>query len=348
MLADPKRRVEFVVGVDTHRDQHALVVVDAISGKMCAETVVVASRAGYAQALEFVDRHAVGDRCWAVEGTGSYGAGLCRFLSGRGERVWEVERPHRRGRDGRMKDDFLDARRAAQQVLAGGGSTPRQGMDTEPLRLLVRTREGAVTARTEAVNQLYAAIVTAPDELRQQLTGLSRPRLLAACRLLRARPDHPQQTIFVMVVHGLARRIRELSTEADRLKQEIQRQVTAHTPALLQRRGVGPISAAELLVSWSHPGRVKNEAGFARLAGVAPIPASSGQTKRHRLDRGGDRHLNRALHTIALSLARTDPRTQAFIATRTARGKTRREAIRLLKRYLARSLYRQLEATTTT
>jgi transposase len=242
-----------------------------------------------------------------------------------------------------MKDDWLDARRAAQQVLSGGGSTPRQSAQADALRLLVRTREGAVTARTEAINELRAAIVTAPDELRERLSGLARPQLLVACRRLRARPGHPEQAIFVMAASSLARRIGQLSAEADRLEQEIQHRVTSTKPQLLERQGVGPISAAEILASWSHPGRIKNEASFARLAGVAPIPASSGQTKRHRLDRGGDRHLNRALHTIALTLARTDPQTQRFIAERTARGKTRREAIRLLKRYLARSIYRQLE-----
>jgi transposase len=174
MLADQAGRVEFVIGVDTHRDRHVLVVVDATSGQVRGELVVAASRAGYGEALRFADRHA-GGRCWAVEGTGSYGAGLRRFLADLGERVWEVERPQRRGRDGRMKTDWLDARRAAGHVLGGGGSTPRQGVETDALRVLLRTREGAVTARTEAVNQLRAAIITAPAELRERLSGLTLP-----------------------------------------------------------------------------------------------------------------------------------------------------------------------------
>jgi transposase len=344
MLADPSSAVEYVIGVDTHRDQHVLVVVDAVTGGVVDERAIAATGAGYGEALAFADERAGGGRCWAVEGTGSYGAGLRRYLAGRGERVVEAERPLRRGRDGRMKDDYLDARRAAQQVLAGGGSTPRQSAQADALRLLVRIREGAVRARTVATNELHAVIVSdAPDELRERLTGLSRPRLVAACRRLRARPGDRGQAVFVMIAAGLAGRIGELTNEADRLEKEIHRQVAATKPALLERRGVGPISAAEVLVSWSHPGRLRNEACFARLAGVAPIPASSGQTNRHRLDRGGDRHLNRALHTIALTLARTDPQTQAFITERISRGKTRREAIRLLKRYLARSIYRQLE-----
>ena len=342
MLADRAGRVEFVIGVDTHRDRHVVAVVDRL-GRVVGEVVVAASRAGYGEALWFADRHAGGGRCWAVEGTGSYGAGLCRFLAGRGERVWEVERPQRRGRDGRMKDDWLDARRAAGHVLSGGGSAPRQRIEADALRLLLRTREGAVTARTEATNQLRAAIITAPAELRERLSGLTRSQLVKACRRLRPAADHAEQAAYVLAARGLAERIRQLTLEADQLEQELTRRLQAQQPALLERRGVGPIIAAQLVISWSQRGRLRSEACFARLAGVAPIPAQSGQTTRHRLDRGGDRDLNRALHTLALSLARTDPQTQRFLAERIARGKTRREAIRLLKRYLARSLYRQLE-----
>jgi transposase len=347
MLADRVERVEFVIGVDTHRDRHVLVVVDRV-GRVVGEVVVDASRAGYGEALRFACRRAGGERCWALEGSGGYGAGLCRFLLGQGERVWEVERPQRRGRDARLKTDWLDARRAAGHVLGGGGSTPRQGAQTDALRLLLRTRQGAVSARTEATNQLRAAIVTAPAELRERLSGLTRTQLLKACRRLRPAADHAEQAAFVIAARGLAERIRQLTLEADQLEQELIRRLRAQQPSLLERRGVGPIIAAQLVVSWSQPGRIHSEACFARLAGVAPIPASSGQTTRHRLDRGGDRDLNRALHTLALCLARTDPQTQRFLAERTARGKTRRDAIRLLKRYLARSLYRQLEATHTT
>lgn len=347
MLADQVCRVEveWVIGVDTHRDQHALVVVDRRSGGVGREAVVAACGAGYQQAVGLADRYAPGGRVWAVEGTGSYGAGLVRYLLGRGERVVEVERPHRRGRDGRQKSDQLDARRAAQLVIAGGGSTPRHSAEADALRLLTRTREGAVSQRTDAINQLRAAILTAPDPLRQRLQGMTRPALVAACTRLTPKPGDPSQAAFVLSARILARRIKALTREADRLEQEIQRRVTARAPALLQRRGVGAIVAAQILISWSHPGRLRNEACFARLAGTAPIPASSGQIIRHRLDRGGDRHLNHALHTLALCLARTDPHTQAFIAHRIARGKTHREAIRLLKRYLARSIYRQLEHT---
>jgi transposase len=340
MLADLDGAVECVVGVDTHRDRHVVVVCDQ-AGRLVAERVVSADRCGYAVALRFVEAHACGQRCWAVEGTGSYGAGLTRYLIGRGERVWEVERPQRRGRDARIKDDWLDARRAAQHVLAGRGSKPRHGAQTDALRLLVRTRESAVRARTDAVNELRAAILTAPDPLRQRLSRLRWRGLVDACRRLRAHTG--DQAAFVLVARSLATRIHRLAQEADQLEQEITRHVHAQAPSLLERRGVGPIVAAQILVSWSHKGRLQSEACFARLAGVAPIPATSGQTTRHRLDRGGDRHLNQALHTIALSLARTDPATQRFITDRINRGKSRREANRILKRYLARSIYRHLE-----
>lgn len=344
MLAD---RVEYVVAVDTHRDAHALVVVEVVSGQVRHEAVISARSAGYRRALCVACRYAPGERVWALEGTGSYGAGLARYLVGRGERVVEVERPVRRGREGRMKSDALDARRAAQHVLSGGGAKPRLCAETQALRVLLTTREGAVKARTEATNQLRSAVVTAPCELRERLQPLGRARLVAACARLRVRADDAEQAAFVMAVRGLARRISQLDQEAATLERELEQRIVLINPTLLERHGIGPIIAAQLLVSWSQPGRIRTEAAFARLAGVAPIPASSGQTTRHRLDHGGDRHLNRALHTLALCRARTDPQTQAFITQRITAGKTRREAIRLLKRYLARSLYRHLETTTT-
>jgi len=171
MLADEAGRVEWVIGVDTHRDRHVVAVVDRL-GRVVDEVVVDASRVGYGEALRFADRHAGGGRFWAVEGTGCYGAGLCRFLVDLGERVWEVERPQRRGRDGRMKTDWLDARRAAGHVLGGGGSTPRQGAQTDALRLLLRTREGAVSARTELFNYLCGKKVLDPDGRAQGCAGL--------------------------------------------------------------------------------------------------------------------------------------------------------------------------------
>jgi len=169
-----------------------------------------------------------------------------------------------------------------------------------------------------------------------------------ACARLRPGRGDSERAALALALRSLALRVRQLRSEARTLETELTRRLQALAPELLARRGVGPISAAALLIAWAHPRRLRSEAAFARLAGVAPIPASSGKLVRYRLDRGGDRRLNRALHTIVLSLRRVDPETKAYIACRTTEGKSEREAMRCLKRYLARSLFRTLEATPTT
>lgn len=341
MLADD---VSFVVGVDTHADGHALALVEAATLRTRRCLTIPATRRGYRQALRLACRHAPGRRAWALEGSDCYGAGLARFLSERGECVLEVERPARNGLRGRLKSDALDAERAARQVLAGSaGARPRLGQETQALRALLATREGAVTACTAALNQLRALIVTCPPDLRERLQGLSEAPLLAACARLRSGRSDSERAALALALHSLALRVRQLRAEARTLEAELQRRLQALAPALLARRGVGPISAAAVLITWSEPGRLRSEAAFARLAGVAPIPASSGKLVRYRLDRGGDRRLNRALHTIVLSLRRIDPETKAYIARRVSEGKSERDAVRCLKRYLARSLFRTLE-----
>jgi transposase len=342
MLAD---KVDFVLGVDTHADAHALALLEASTQRTRCAVTIPASRRGYRRALRLARRQAPGRRLWALEGTGSYGAGLARFLAERGEQVREVERPRREGGRGRLKSDALDAERAARLLLAGqAGALPRLGLEAQALRALLTTREGAVVAGTAARNELRALLLSAPPELRERLQGLPPAALLAACARLRPGREEGRAAL-VLALRSLALRVRHLHTEAKELEAELARRVRSLAPALLARRGVGPISAAALLVAWSHPGRISNEAAFARLAGVAPIPASSGKVVRHRLDRGGDRRLNRALHTIVLSRRRLDEETKAYIARRVAEGKSEREAVRCLKRYLARSLFRLLEAT---
>ena len=346
MLTD---EVDFVVGVDTHGDQHALAVVDAGTQRTCRQLTVAASRQGYRQALRLAKRHAPGRRAWALEGSGCYGAGLARFLDSRGERVLEVERPSREGQTGRLKTDALDAERAARQVLAGtAGARPRLGPDTLALRALLTTREGAVTSCTVAINELRALIIISPPELRERLQGRTEAALLTACVRLRPGSSNTERSAVALALHSLALRVRQLRSEAKTLEKELARRTQALAPELLAQPGVGPITAAAVLIAWSHPRRLRSEAAFARLAGTAPIPASTGKTIRHRLDRGGDRKLNRALHTIVLTRKRIDPETQAYIARRVTEGKTQREATRCLKRYLARSLYRQLEAMSPT
>lgn len=342
MLADD---VAYVIGVDTHSDSHALALVEAQTQRVCRQLTIPASRRGYRQALRLARRQAPGERVWALEGSGSYGAGLARFLHERGERVLEVERPVRPGRRGRLKSDALDAERAARFLLSGErGAAPRLASETQALRALLVAREGAVSACTAARNELRALVVTAPCELREALQGRTRAALLETCARLRPGKGDSERAAVALALRSLARRVRQLQAEAETLERELARRVQTLAPQLLARRGVGPISAAALLVAWSQPGRLRSEAAFARLAGVAPIPASSGKVVRHRLDRGGDRRANRALHTIVLVLRRVDPETKEYVARRVAEGKSEREAVRCLKRYLARSLFRMLEA----
>jgi transposase len=346
MLAD---QLDYIVGVDPHRDAHAVAVVEVRTGAVVFETTVAASGEGYAQALRLVAEQAVGRRAFAVEGSGSFGAGLTRFLSGRGERVLEVSRLRRqRGTGG--KSDALDAIRAARSVLGSERpATPRAGGERQALQALVAAREGAVTAKRAGLCQLRDLLITTPEPLRSELRPLSRARLLR--RLAATRPagrGDPELRGSLLALRSIARRVLQLTGEERELAREIETLTRKLAPQLLAQPGVGPHAAAQLLLAWSHPGRIHSEAAFARLAGAAPIPASSGQTVRHRLDRAGDRQLNRALHTILLTRKRTQPATIAYIERRLAEGKTRREANRCLKRYLARNLYRLLQQTPTT
>lgn len=336
---------DYVIGVDTHAHSHALALVEARTGALVCETALPACRDGYRAALRFARRGAAGARLWAIEGTGSYGAGLARFLERQGERVAEVERPLRTGSKARLKSDPLDALRAARSALARQRlAAPRAAGRREALRVLLLEREAAVSVRRAGLNELRALLLTAPGCLRERLGGHSRAALVKACAALRPRADQePQLRATTLALRLCARRVAQASTEANTLKREIAALVRALCRELLALRGVGPISAAFVLLAWSHRGRFRSEAAFARLAGSAPIPASSGAVVRYRLDRGGDRKLNRALHTIALSRRRSDAETQAYVTKRIRQGKSEREAVRCLKRYLARSLYRLLE-----
>ena len=345
MLAD---EVDYVIGVDTHRDQHTLAVIVAPAGAVLAQTVVGANTRGYSAALRFAEKHAPGVRAWAVEGAGHYGAGLTRYLAERGETVLEVGRQARSERRLRGKDDPLDAIRAARAGLAADALTlPRSGQRQEALRVLLLTRRSAVDVRRVALVQLRSVIVTAPEHLRDELRQLPAAQLIRRCsRFRRSHSRTADELAIVLALRSLARRIEAATAEANELEREIISHVRALVPQLLDESGVGPIVAAQLIVSWSHRNRVRSDAAFARLAGVAPLPASSGQTIRHRLSRGGDRQLNRALHTVVLHRRQHDAATRSYIARRVAEGKTTREATRVLKRYLARHLYRVMQNAT--
>jgi len=344
MLAE---QTDYVIGVDTHRDRHSAAIL-ASSGGLVDETSTTADRGGYATLLSWARHHAAGRRVWAVEGSGSYGAGLVVFLDRRGERVVEIGRRVRRNGAVRAKSDPLDAIEAAREALAQPRhAAPRASGEREALRILVNTREGAVLARTAAINQLRALIVAAPEPLRANLRGLTFAELVARCARLRPSARDTATHASALALRSTARRISALTIEARQLRREIAHLVETSAPALLEEPGVGPISAARILIAWSHRGRFRSEAAFAMLAGASPIPASSGQTVRHRLNRGGDRQLNRSLHTIALSRRATHRPTRDYIERRVHEGKSARDINRCLKRYLARHLYRLLESAMT-
>ena len=323
---------------------HALGVVEVRSGVVVFEASVAADSGGYAEALRVAERHAPGRRAFAVEGAGSFGAGLTRFLVGRGEQVFEVGRLRRERLSG-GKTDALDAVRAARSVLTKKRpAMPRSSGEREALRALMAAREGAVNAKRAGLCQLRDLLITTPEPLRSELRPLTRVRLLS--RLAATRPERrqdPELRGTMLALRAVARRVQQLTAEERELAQEIETLTRKLAPQLLNQPGVGPLLAAQVVLSWSHPGRVASEAAFARLAGVAPIPASSGQTIRYRLDRSGDRRLNRALHLILVTRRRTHRPTIDYIERRIQEGKSRREATRCLKRYLARNLYRLLE-----
>jgi transposase len=336
--------IDGVIGIDTHRDTLAAAATDPVGGVL-AQTSVRADVGGYRRLLAFAQAQVPGRRCWAVEGAGSYGAGLTAFLQAHSERVVEVGRPKRPPRRGGVKSDALDAVRAAREALVQDHPlVPRRRGDREALRVLLATRQGAVVARTCAINQLKALIVGAPEELRAELRTLGTKRQIARCALLRDRPTRSlEHRMTVWALRSTAQRIQALAGEAAALGDELVGLVAAVAPWLLELCGVGSISAAQILVSWSHTGRLRSEAVFAAVAGVNPIPASSGQVVRHRLNRSGDRQLNRALHTIVVARLRDDPATRAYAARRRAEGKSVRDIRRCLKRAVARQLFKLLE-----
>jgi transposase len=337
--------VEVVIGVDTHKHSHTAAVVVAATGALAEELSVPADAGGYAALLALAERHSP-QRLWALEGSGSYGAGLARFLADHGEAVCELDRPSRPARRNGAKSDPLDALRAAREALSRAHlAEPRCGGERGALAVLLAARRSAVGAAADAQRQLHALVTAAPERLRARFRGRSTAELLRIAARLRvdARWDLETRTTAT-VLRQLARRALDLDAEATTHHQAIAALVRAWRPDLLEQFGVGPIIAAVVLCAWSHPGRIRSDAAFAMIAGAAPIPASSGQNVRHRLNRRGDRQLNSALHLIATIRMHRDPATRAYAQRRRAQGKTNAEIKRCLKRYIARQLYRQLEA----
>ena len=337
---NPLGAAKVIVGVDTHRDEHVAVAVDWLGARLGQHRLPTVPR-GY-ESLH----------CWAsglgevvafgIEGTGSYGAGLARFLAGRGRTVIEVNRPDRSTRRRLGKSDPVDAEMAARSVLAGvARDYPKSGLDNvEMIRMLKIVKDSAIKARTQAVNQIKALIVTAPSELRHQLVGLDVSRLVARCA--RFRPGHlvTPAGAAKYSLRLLARRHGQLTSEIEGINNELLRLTAETAPTLVELFGVGPDTAATLLVTaGGNPERLRSEAAFAALCGVNPIPASSGRTNRHRLNRGGDRQANAALYRIVLVRLRYHEPTKEYMSRRMGEGMTKPEVIRCLKRYVARQVY---------
>src|SRR6266511_3086210 len=316
------------IGVDTHKELHVAVALDVLGARLDSREIAT-TPAGYRSLLSWAQE--LGVPAFAVEGTGSYGAGLVRFLERAGVSVYECERPRRQERRHR-KSDLIDAALAARRLLSGEPlSLPRGGGRREDLRLLLLERRGAMQARNAALNQLSALLVTAPDHTRARLGALSGDRLARAAARLR-----PSAEVMNGVLRRLGRRAERLWSEVA----EVER-------ALLEECGVGPVCGAQLLVSSGDPSRLRSEASFAALAGTSPVDASSGKQRRHRLNRGGDRQLNWALHVVALARIRHHAETGAYYQRLLAAGKTTREARRCVKRALARHFYRCLREMAT-
>lgn len=328
------------IGVDTHRDGHVAVALDRFGG-LLGSLELTADAAGYRRLWEWVSQFG-GSARFAVEGTGSYGRGLTVFLAAAGGQVFECERPRRRDRRA-GKSDLIDAEQAARRLLSGQRlARPRAGSPVrEDLRVLLAQRHSAVQARTAALNQLHGFALTLPERLRESLRGRRGIALAKTAVGLRVRCG--ESVDLVGALHGIGRRALQLHTEIAAVDARLDEITAQLVPELRAEVGVGPVSAAQLVVSSGDPNRMRSEASFAALAGTSPVEASSGLTKRHRLNRGGDRQLNRALHVIALSRARRHEQTAAYQQRLLAAGKTPREARRCLKRQLARHFYNKLK-----
>ena len=330
-------------GVDTHRDVHVAAVVDT-AGRVLGSAPFRADVAGYQQLGDWLGSHGSVARV-GIEGTGSYGAGLARYLAKAGVEVVEVNRPNRQLRRRLGKTDATDAQAAARAALNGQATgLPKSGDGpVEGIRMLRVARRSAIKARTQAINQLHALVVTAPDQVKHHLGNLSAKALVKVCAAYRPSTDHTTITYTKKTLRLLARRYQALTTEIEELNTEMHHLCVRANPALLAAPGVGPDTASALLITaGDNPHRMQSEASFAALCGASPVQASSGQTIRHRLNRGGNRQANNALWRIASVRMRYHPTTIAYVQKRQTEGKTRREIIRCLKRHIAREIHHLL------
>lgn len=345
IAANTPVQVLLVAGIDTHKFTHHVAVVDHL-GRGVADRQFDTTEVGHAELVRFLQAHGPVDRV-GVEGTGSYGAGIARILTAAGFVVLEVVRQNRQARRLHGKSDPIDARQAAMSVLAGTGSTvPKSGDgQVESLRILMSERRSAIKAKTQAINQIQALLVTSAEPVRTAYRSLSGDKLIDT--LTRSRPGasglDPAHVARVSLKR-LAIRHSAMSAEIAAIDEQLEALVRSVNPRLLSLNGVGVVTAAVLLsAAGDNPERLASKGAFAALAGVAPIPASSGQRVRHRLSRGGNRYANNALHRIVLLRMRhREPRTMVYFARRRSEGLTDRDIMRCLKRHIANEVYAAL------
>lgn len=330
-----------VVGIDTHKHIHVAAVMDTVGGILATLTIAT-DTGGFRQLLEWATGFGK-VLAFGVEGTGSYGATLASFLRRQGHKVVEAGRPDRRSRRANGKSDTLDAENAARSVLAGFATAIPKAADgaVEMIRQLKIAHDSAVTGRTAAMVTMKAMLVHAPDELRRETNRMTQIKLARHLAALRPRVLETPDDALRHVLRSLARRWQSLDTEAKELSGLIERLVTDTAPHLLERFGIGVDTAAEILiVAGDNPERIRSEAAFAKLAGISPVPTGSGMTSgRHRINHGGHRQLNAAIYRTVIVRMRFHEPTIAYVARRTAEGKSKREIIRCLKRYVIREVY---------
>lgn len=331
---------QVILGVDTHADVHVAAVITVL-GALLDTRAFPATAAGYAALLDWARGHGRLRRA-GVEGTSSHGTALNRHLARHDLRVIEVNRPDRATRRRRGKTDAIDAEAAARAVLSGQASAVAKSGDgaVEMLRMFKVAKDSAVKARTQAINQLRAVLARAEPELRESLAGLGLITLVRRCTELPDTSVADTGSAAIHVLRTLAHRIQTLQQETRSHRQHMITTISSCVPDLLDHHGIGPDTAAALLITaGDNPDRLASEAAFAALCGVNPIAASSGKTTRHRLNRGGDRRANRALYTIVLTRLGRDQRTRDYAQRRTAEGKSKKDIIRCLKRYVAREVF---------
>jgi len=332
---------EVIIGVDTHRDVHAVAAISAL-GVHLASTTIPASRNGY-QALATWATSLGAVRAIGIEGTGSYGAGLSRFLTERGHTVFEVNRANRHLRHQKGKSDAVDAEGAARAVLAGQATGhPKSGTSTvEMIRHFKVARDTALKGRSQAMQTLKAIIVNSPAALREQLDRITgKMTLIRHLAALRPGPVTSTLASAKTSLRAIARRWLALNAEIREHDAQLGALTAARAPNLIAAHGMAAGTAAEmLLLVGDNPERIHSEAAFAKMCGACPIPASSGKTTRHRLNRGGNRQANAALYRVAIVRMRSHQPTLDYVRRRTVEGKCKAEIIRCLKRYIAREIF---------